>query len=234
MARGLSQAGYTKDSVIYTAEGPVWFWYFCGTSSNDIPIANLEFSYTPEDEVKWMKDGWEKVGCNVSPFYGYSLYYWIKREKPVYICDVTVTNSYDKDADLFRDGYIRFDDPTNTLYSGFKSTNFLWYRLTTDAKDAISDLKISTNPDEFQQYHLQGYTRIDANLNEGTGGRTVFLYYKNPMQLSSSCTVSSMALITHKFILPDFQEAGIQVIEKNINENNCGAERYLCFLKNNK
>lgn len=234
MSEGLIKAGYTKAVEFVTPEGAVVLWYFCGTTLHDIPIVEMDVSSTPDEEIVKIKEGWEKVGCNVSDVIGRSGYLWIKREKPTYICDVTATNSYDKDAELFQEGYIRIDETTNTIFSGFKSTNFLWYRLSTDAKSAILDLKISANTDEYQQYLQQGYTLTDVNLNNGTGGRTVFLWHKEEeceFPEKDQTHVTTMLLFHHKFVIHMLQNAKVNVNEKNINEGNCGAERFLCFLK---
>lgn len=230
MCEGLRKAGFIKiEFPILTADGPVFLWYLCGSTKFDIPIVEIDVSFTPEEECELMKQGFEKAFCNLSDEYGTSLYVWVKREKPTIIYDVTATSCYDKDAELFKAGYIRIDQPTNTIFYGHKSTNFLWYRLTTDAKSAITDLQISTNPGEYQQYTLQRYTFIDVNLNKGSGGRAVYLWYKKEAG-KNELPVKSMMLLHHSFIIKIFEARGIQTIDKNINEGNCG-DRYLSFLK---
>lgn len=230
MCAGLSEAGYIKiDFPIPTADGPVFLWYFCGSTKFDIPIVEIGLSFTPEEDCDMMKQGFDRAFCNLSDEYGTSVFVWVKRDKPTFIYDVTATNDYDGDAKLFEAGYNRIDQPTNTIFCGHKSANFLWYRLTTDAKNALTNLQISTNPDEYQQYTLQRYTFVDANLNQGSGGRAVYLWYKKE-EGKNMLPVKSMLLLHHKFVIKICEGFGILTIDKNINEGNCGY-RYLSFLK---
>lgn len=82
MCEDLEKAGYGKiTDPIKTAEGPVFLCFFSGSNSNDFPIVDLLILRTPEEEAKKKKEGWEKVGCNLTPVGGKSQHLWIRREK---------------------------------------------------------------------------------------------------------------------------------------------------------
>lgn len=230
MSVGLSSAGYMK---IYQNPIPgscVFLWYFRGTTLFDTPVVELDVTNNTADEVKKVKDGWERVGYNLSGCDGDWVYLWVKRAQQTYICDVIATNSYDSDADLFRAGYIRIDETTNSI-RGYQSTSFLWYRLTTDAESPITDLQVSIDPLQYHQFHHAGYTHTSANLNNKTGGNAVTLWYKKE---KGQPKVQSILLLLNKSAVEPFKQAGINVSE-NINITDVkfdGKPRYLCDLKN--
>lgn len=230
MSEGLGKAGYHLMKVPITSpEGPVFLWYFVGTGSYDIPIVEMSYFKTPEKAAEMIWEGWEKVGCSLTPVDGLNQYLWIKRAKTTCICDITATNFYDKDAELFQAGYNRIDETTNSPNKSYKGNNFLWYRLTTEFSNALGYPFISTNTKEYDQFLKQGYTLVDVNLNNGTGGRTVYVFYKKTGGSFIEPPLVNMMLLLQKSDIAIVEKAGMNVIEENINEGNRGAPRYLCY-----
>ena len=227
MCAGLENAEYIKVNKSLTPK-PVFLWYFRGSSEYDTPIIELQVSTDATDEASKMKLGLQRAGCNLSRTNGTWVYLWVKRKQQTYICDVTATNSFGSDKDLFQAGYIRIDETTNTLPCGKRSTNFLWYRQTTDAKRALTDLKISSNQEEYNQWQQQEYTPVGVNLNKGTGGNAVYQWYKND---KDNPPVITMVLLQTKAPTQPYQNAGANVIKDDINRGNNGPERFLCFLR---
>lgn len=219
MADSLSKAGFTK---VYHSPIPgssVYLWFLRGTTNFDIPVTDLDISTNADGEALKIGQGWERVGYNLSGANGKWMYLWIKRPEQTYISDVTATDSYGGDADLFKKGYTRIDETTNTI-SRNPSTNFLWYRLTTDARSALTDLQIS-------QGEKSGYSRVDVNLNGGTPGKAVYLWYKKE---NGQRPVAVMGLLLNKNAIDTYIDAGIHVSE-NINICNSEEPRYLFVHK---
>lgn len=230
MSNGLSNAGFNK--VDRGLLGPsIFLWYLRGTTSFDTPIQNLEVSTNAVNEAEKMKLGWERVGFNLSGVAENWVYLWMKRAEQTYICDVTATNSFGTDVDLFQAGYVRIDQSTNTIFlqvlpipTEVLYNTFLWYRQTTDSKEAITDLKLSNNPSEFEN---QGYTPVSVNLDEG-GQKPVYLWYKKQ---KGEPPVKSMLLLLNGSAIETYEKASVNVIPLNINVGNDEDPRYLCFLK---
>lgn len=227
MSVGLSKADYVK---VYDSPLPgssVFLWYLRGTTLFDSPIVEVDVTNNADDEVKKVKDGWDRVGYDFSGAEKF-VYVWVKRAQKTYVCDVTATNSYDSDAELFRAGYNRIDETTNTI-RGYQSNNFLWYRLTTDA-EKITDLKVSTTALEYHEAHSAGYTRASADLNKKTGGNAVALWYKKE---KDQPPVQSILLLLNESAVDPFKQAGI-IVSENINVTNVKFDqkkRFLCQLK---
>lgn len=233
MSAGLSAAGYSNIDDTPIAPN-VFIWYYRGNTKYDTPIVKLEVSTNADDEAEKMKLGWEKVGCNLSGDDEKWVYLWLKRETLTFICDITATNSFGSDEDYFNDGYIRIDQTTKTVFFpfvpgpvNFPSSNFIWYRQTTEAnsKSSVTDMKISTSTNMSPEN--QGYTPVAVNLNEGEDGTPVYLWYKKQ---ENEPPVQSMLLLLQKSAISTYQKAGINTINLNINPDNNEDPRYICFF----
>lgn len=240
-AKGLSKAGYVK--VPRNADRPlipetsIYLWYFKGDTQYDTPITELEVSTHADDEARKMKRGFQRVGCNLSGVADKWVYLWVEREEKTYICDVNATISSGSDKDLYQDGFIRIDQSTTTTCEadpcgchpecGINSDNFLWYRLTSDPKRALTDLQVSTTRSELNACQEQGFQSVDVNLVDGKDGSAVFLWYK---KVEGKSPVQSMLLLLRHGFDP-FISGGAIVIEKNINVNGGGDPRYLSYMK---
>lgn len=228
MSLGLSNAQYTKAYQSPLPGSPAVLWYLRGTTLFDTPIVELAVTNNPRDEVTKVKDGWDRVGYDFSGEEKF-VYLWVKRAQQTYVCDVTATNSYDSDAELFQKGFFRIDQTTNTI-RGYESINFLWYRLTTDAEKAITDLLVSTTALEYHEAHSAGYSRASADLNKKTGGNAVALWSKKEKGKPS---VQSILLLLNESAVEPFKQAGL-IVSENINITNVkfdGKKRFLCQLK---
>ncbi|KAJ0047443.1 hypothetical protein NL108_000220 [Boleophthalmus pectinirostris] len=218
--QNLTNAGFNK--VDKNLGGNVFLWYLVGKTKYDIPIISLSVSTDADNEALKMKLGMERVGHNLSRGCKGWRYLWMEREMPTYICDVAATNYIGPALQHYLKGWICIDETTNTLPKG--STTFLWYCHTTDAKEAITDLKISHKSSDLV---MQGYTCVDVNLNEDSAGKNVFVWFKKE---SGRPPVKSMLLLVNHDAIHRFQSAGINVIKTNINDGNDGYQRCLCFI----
>lgn len=224
MMRGLTRAGYIQVNKSLRPGCSIFLWYFSGSTSYDTPITEVAVTTDPYQEAPKMKLGWERVGCDLRG--DKSVYIWVKRAEDTYVCDVAATNSHTNDSDWFGEGYIRIDESTNTNWCGVSTTNFLWYRQSTDPASAITDLQVSTNQKEYMQYQQQGYELLNTNLNEQGGGSPVFLWNKK----EKTTPVQSILLLLVESAKTTFQKNGIEVLPGNINNGNSGYPRYLCVL----
>ncbi|KAI3364079.1 hypothetical protein L3Q82_010908 [Scortum barcoo] len=142
-----------------------------------------------------------------------------------YICDVSATDSYGSYTDYFQDGYIRMDEDTNRDAGG--SFVFIWYRQTTDSKRALTDLQISTNDREYQSLQQQHYHSVSVNLNEGTRGNKVYLWYKK-----QRCNpIKAVTLLVNMAAVEEYEKAGVSVIKRNLNTDTDGIPEYVCVYQ---
>ncbi|KAK7899300.1 hypothetical protein WMY93_020153 [Mugilogobius chulae] len=210
-----------------TTGNPIYMWFSRAVGEFDIPIVDVVVTTKTQDEVSLLttRSVWEKVGCNLNLGAGGNyVYAWMKREKSFYICDVTATKTYDHDQELFSTGYTRVDVSTN-LGSLGQVDVFIWYRKTSDQGRALSALNISTTDDQYGGLQRQGYQVVDTNLNENTGGSPVYLWYKS---VPGQGTVQGLILLLDWRSVELFEQAGINVIRKNLNAGNDGSMIYLC------
>ncbi|XP_010782230.1 uncharacterized protein [Notothenia coriiceps] len=230
MAKGLIEAGYTqiyKDLNAGAGGNNLYLWYSKGTGEFDTPIVEITVTADPHNEAPKFGVGYERVSCDLNRVAGGNwIHLWLKREKQTYICDITATDSYGLDTDYFRDGYIRMDEDTNRGADG--AYVFIWYRRTTDPEKALKDLQVSINDSQHQSYQQQQYHPVSVNLNEGTGGKPVYMWYKKE---GSNQPIKSIALLLNTDLVKDYEKHGVTVIERNLNECNNGCTEYLCFYQ---
>ncbi|XP_037830480.1 uncharacterized protein LOC112451418 [Kryptolebias marmoratus] len=225
---GLIDAGYTKvnKNLNEGAGGDnIYLWYHSGSSESEVPIIDLNVTTEPSDAAMQMAEGWEPLTCNLNRNAGGKwIHLWMKREKQTYIKKITATNTNDGDDQLFQDGYIRLDENTNRGARGKEI--FIWYLPTTKPGEALGDLLISTNDGESTKYKEEEYKKVGPqDLNEGTGGNQVYLWYKK--EIPNKKAIQSMMLILDQTAVQPFQSAGVNVINKNLNKGNDSFQKIL-------
>lgn len=231
MTNGLLEAKYTKidKNLNEGARGDeIYLWY--SKSVENVPIVDIDVTEDADAEAQKFKDTWERLACDLNRNAGGNLIYmWVKREKQTYISGIKTTINCSEDGDNFNNGYIRVDENTNrgTNERGSPApTIFLWYRLSTYPKDAFRDLKVSTNPSEYEKYQKEGYLPVNQDLNEGTGGNKVYLWYKKG---GSKNPIKALTVITNQGAVGPYQRAGVNVIQESLNTGNNGVPIYVCF-----
>ncbi|XP_038582066.1 uncharacterized protein LOC119908445 [Micropterus salmoides] len=226
MGVGLIKAGYTKipKDLNAGAKGDyIYLWYFRGSTKYDTPIVDIDVTTDAESEASKFSLDWERLVCDLNrKAKGNWIHAWVKRETQTYICDVTATNSYGSDIDYFQEGYIRMDEDTNRDAKG--AFVFIWYRQTTDPDTALKDLQISTNGNERQAFQQQDYQPVSVNLNEGTGGDPVYLWYKKK---EFKNPIKGITLLLNTAAVAEYEKAGVTVIKRNLNTGNKGSVEYL-------
>ncbi|KAK9963848.1 hypothetical protein ABG768_007009 [Culter alburnus] len=226
MKSGLADAGYkmvNRDLNAGVWGDNIFLWYFCGSSEYNIPIVDLKVTKSAKEEPVLLKDGWERLGCDLNRnTQGKIMYLWVKREKTSYIHEIAATVDFTNDKYMFELGFTRVCENT-TRNAGGQNYVFLWYRRTTDKSKALAALDVSTShEDEIEQ----GYEKLSVDLNTGTTGKMVYLWYKKEGDQS----IQSMALLINPEAWIEYKKAGIKFIEKNLNEGNDGLEMYIAYM----
>ncbi|XP_035760339.1 uncharacterized protein LOC118453656 [Neolamprologus brichardi] len=230
MTRGLLEARYTKiDKNLNEGAGgdKIYLWY--SKSDRNVPIVDIDATEDAKTEAQKFKD-WERLACDLNRTAGGNLIYlFVKREKPTYISGIKATIDRSGDGDNFNNGYIRVDENTNRgakVEGSPAPTIFLWYRLSTYPKDAFRDLKVSTNQSEYEKYKKEGYLLVNQDLNEGTRGNNVYLWY---MKDNSKNPIKAVTVITNQEAVGPYQNARVNVIQESLNTGNNGVPIYVCF-----
>ncbi|MCQ7550950.1 hypothetical protein NP176_22855, partial [Salmonella enterica] len=230
MAVGLIDAGYRKipkDLNAGAGGDPIYLWYFNGSGEYDTPIVDIDVTTTAESEALKFGLGWERLACDLNRrAKGDWIHIWVKREKQTYICDVAATDSFGADADYFKAGYIRVDEDTNR--GAGRAFGFIWYRQTTNPERALTHLQISTTDDEYQEFQQQNYQSVSVDLNEGTGGHQVYLWYKKE---GCNNPIKAITLLLHTTAVAAYEKAGVTVIQRDLNTGNNGILEYLCLYQ---
>ncbi|KAL0198050.1 hypothetical protein M9458_006590 [Cirrhinus mrigala] len=228
MKTGLVDAEYTQINKDLNAGVPgdhIFLWYFRGSSPNENPIMNLKVTKDAKEEPALLLDGWERLGCDLNRHAGGNyIYLWVKREKPSYVSEVTASVDFYADKHLFELGYTRVDEDTNRGAAG-PNQIFIWYRRTTDISKALTDLDISTSPREESTLRAKGFKKVNVNLNKGTTGKSIFLWYKGKCDPQ----IKTMVLLVNPQARDEYAKAGIVVLNKNLNDGNEGIEMYLAY-----
>lgn len=218
-----------KDLNTGTTGEPLYMWYSRTTGSHDVPIVDVNVTVSASSEANRLtaRGVWEEVSCNLNLGNGGNFVYaWVKRDKPIYICDITATNTYDQDRNLLSSGYTRVDVNTNLGADGGAEV-FIWYRKTTDETNSLSDLNISINQTQYAEIQGESFEVVNINLNENTSGSAVYLWYKKEADLGK---VRGMVLLLNKNAVKTYKDAGIKVIERNLNTGNRGEMIYMCYV----
>ncbi|XP_043084655.1 uncharacterized protein si:dkey-30j10.5 [Puntigrus tetrazona] len=228
MKSGLADAGYElveRDLNRGAGGDPIFLWYFYGNTESDIPIVNLEISKNAKEEPALLKDGWERLGCDLNRKAGGNyIYLWVKREKPSYICEITATVDFSSDKQKFDLGFTRVDEDTNRDAGG--NYVFFWYRRSTDKSKALTALNVSVSFQESIKLQNEDFKKLSVNLNSGAGGNDVYAWYLNE---GCESQISNMVLLINPNAWIVYQKAGINFIDKNLNEGNKGKKMYLAY-----
>ncbi|CAN9499578.1 unnamed protein product [Ophioblennius macclurei] len=95
----------------------------------------------------------------------------------------------------------------------------------------ITDIAISLDKTEESQLTVQNFTKDETDLNEGAGGKKIYLWYKEE-------TVGEPITRIQFSYCPDMEKglyrAGYQKIEKDLNAGAGGDKIYLWFYKGTK
>ncbi|TNN78735.1 hypothetical protein EYF80_010905 [Liparis tanakae] len=230
MATGLASAGYTqiaKDLNAGAGGDYIYLWYHRGSGEYDTPIVDIDVTTDAKNEAAKFRFGWERLSCDLNRNAGGSwVHFWVKRAEQTYICDITATDSYGSDTDLFQGGYIRVDENTNRGAGG--SEDFIWYRQTTDPKQALTDLQVSTSEAEVFAFQQQGYTCVSVNLSGEGSGQLVYVWYKKG---GPSNHIKAFAVLVNSALIPAYTKAGLTVIDKDIDAGSHNFSEYLCVYQ---
>ncbi|KAK9963816.1 hypothetical protein ABG768_006978 [Culter alburnus] len=228
MKSGLADAGYEQvkkdlNAGVSDADN-IFLWYFYGSTEYDMPIVDLKVTKGAKEEPVLLKDGWERLGCDLNRNAGGNyIYLWMKREKTSYIQEITATVDFTNDKQMFDEGFTRVCEDTNRNAGG--NYVFLWYRRTTDKKQALTALDVSTSHQEEEKLQKEGYKVINVDLNKGTGGNVVYLWHKKEGDQS----IQAMALLINRDAWIEYQKAGCNFINGNLNEGNGGWEMHIAY-----
>ncbi|KAK9963852.1 hypothetical protein ABG768_007013 [Culter alburnus] len=229
MKPGLADAGYevvNRDLNAGAGGDHIFLWYFYGSTEYDIPIVDLTVSKGAKEEPALLTNGWERLGCDLNRNASRTIIYlWVKREKTSYIQEITATVDFSSDKHMFELGYTRVCEDTNRGADG-QNYVFLWYRRTTDKKKALTALDVSTSLQEESKLQKEGYKKLSVDLNTGTGGKEVYLWYKKE---GCESQIQAMVLLINCDAWFEYQKAGINFINKNLNEGNNGYEIYISY-----
>ncbi|KAK1882097.1 Glycine dehydrogenase (decarboxylating) [Dissostichus eleginoides] len=212
MAVGLTKAGYTKiekDLNAGAAGSYLYIWFLKGSGEFDTPIVDISVSTDATNEAEKFASGWQRVACDLNrKAEGNWIHVWLKREEQTYICDVDATDSYGSDIGLFQKGYIRVDEDTNRGAGG--AYVFIWYRQTTDPEKAL------------RKYKSPSMLISIMNIRSKITSQWLLTWTKGP---------EAIALLLNEVASEDYPEAGIKLIEGNLNMGNKGSVEHLCFYQ---
>lgn len=227
MKAGLLNAGFqqiSRDLNAGTHGDHVFLWYLRGDADDDVPIVDLKVSVAESQEPDLLKNGYERLGCDLNRKAGGDwVYLWVKRQEPTYIYEITATDDFSHDRSLYEQGYTRVDEDTNRNAKG--AFVFLWYRRSKDKSKALSSLDVSSNSQEGFNLQQRGFKQVVKNLNKGTGGSEVFAW-----SLKEGCQkIQGINLLVNPKARLEYEKGGVEVIEKNLNDGNQGLLMYIAF-----
>ena len=229
MAGGFTSAGYTKirKDLNAGAKGDaIYLWYYRGSGEFHTPIVNIDVTTDAESDAEKVSLGWEALAYDLNSKARESrIGIWVKREPQTYLCDVTATDSFSKDADNWKNGYIRFDCDTNGGAGG--KYVFIWYRQTTNLQGSVTDLAISSDEAEHRNLQQQHYQVVNVQLNEGTGDIPVYLWYKKD---GSHNPIKTAILLLQPDKADMYQKKGFKVIKKVLHAGIRGKTECLCVF----
>lgn len=123
---------------------------------------------------------------------------------------------------MFELGYTRVDEDTNRGAGG--NYVFFWYRRTTNKKQALTALEVSTSLQEEVKLQKEGYIILSVDLNKGTSGKLVYAWHKKK---EFESPIQAMVLLIDSW--DEYKKADLTVIEKNLNEGNNGWKMYIAY-----
>ncbi|KAL0149298.1 hypothetical protein M9458_055336 [Cirrhinus mrigala] len=216
----------------------LWYKKECGNR----PVTRIQFSFNNSMKSGLADAGYELVNrdlnAGVRGDHIFLWYFYGSTEFDIPIVNLQVTAeakeepaSFQKprvdfvsDKHLFELGYTRADEDTNRGAGG--NYVFLWYRRTTDKSKALTALNISTSLQEEAKLQAKGFQKLSVNLNKGTSGKDVYAWHKKE---GCESQIQAMLLLINSKAWNEYQKAGINFVEKNLNDGNNGWIIYLAY-----
>eukprot|EP00064_Thunnus_orientalis_P020604 superscaffoldBa00005753_g20745 len=190
------------------------------------PITRIQVTFNDDMAVGLTAAGYTKIDKDLNAgAAGDHIYLWYFRggtEYDIPIVDIYVTKDAKDEGRKLKSGWERLACDLNRGNTG----NWI-YAWTTDSRRALSDLKISTNDSEHWELQEQNYNKVDVNLNEGTIGDEVYLWYKQ----EESKPIKAITLLVNPAAVEWYMQAGVKVIKRDLNTGNLGKTEYLCFYQ---
>ncbi|XP_036418600.1 uncharacterized protein LOC118802218 [Colossoma macropomum] len=91
---------------------------------------------------------------------------------------------------------------------------------------AITELQVSISRDEEDKFEKQGFSKVDGNLNSGTSGPDVFLWFKK----QGDRPITRIQFSFRKEMDSILSAAGFTKVVKDINTGTGGDETYLWYM----
>jgi Ca2+-binding EF-hand superfamily protein len=176
---------------------------FDGTTRHR-PVVDIALSFNAKDEKKYKNMKYERSFANLNQgTFGKDLHLWLLREESKTsiknalfssatvrkrpelkypICEIRI-DTKDNSSSLYADGFKCIDGSTNKGWFNWGTDMYLWVRRDYKLKECpINDIHLTTgnaNDSTSKIYDIpsRGYRRLEANLNHGTKGSDVFLWY---------------------------------------------------------
>ncbi|XP_037387825.1 uncharacterized protein LOC119261889 [Pygocentrus nattereri] len=229
MNDGLGAAGFQKikENINIGTEGDaIFLWYMTGTTTSDIAIMDLKVTTLLAEEPRQFSAGWERLGLDLNHNTGGNpVYLWVKRDTTTYISNITASLSFSEDKTLFDHGYIRVDEDTNRGASPSLAV-FLWYRRCKYPDVSITDIDVSISEEQEGSLLKKGYLKVNKDLNAGTNGDSVYLWYKH----SENPAIQFLTVLVGNDALQAYKSAKTcKVVEKNLNNGNNGVPLYVAY-----
>jgi hypothetical protein len=149
------------------------------------------------------------------------------------IKNITVfSNRNNKDIIKMPLGYKTLDSE-NTDLNESVSGNFIHMYYITQIEDPIIDLDVTLSDGAIIN-PPSGYTQITVDLNEGSGGKFIYLNYKKG---GTQSPITNLKIIDGKDATcptptaKDSKSLGWYKIDKDLNKNSGGAYLYLCTFR---
>lgn len=90
----------------------------------------------------------------------------------------------------------------------------------------ISELDVSFDGADEQRLKLDGFMKIDVDLNKGAGGRGTYIWYKN-----GSVPITRVQVTFNDDMGAGLNRAGYRKINKNLNDGTEGGQIYLWYFQ---
>ena len=168
------------------------------------PVVDIVLSFSAKDEVKYSKLKYEKQLVNLNHgTYGKEIHLWLLREESKTgfknslfssavvrkrpelkypICEIRI-DTKDNSSSLYADGFTCIDGSTNSGWFNWGTDMYLWIRRDYKGREStINDIHLtsghaSDSASKIYDIPSRGYRRLEVNLNHGTRGHDVFLWY---------------------------------------------------------
>ncbi|XP_044185531.1 uncharacterized protein LOC122965486 isoform X3 [Thunnus albacares] len=92
----------------------------------------------------------------------------------------------------------------------------------------ITHLDVSLNTDEEQNLQVQGYLKINVNLNKGAGGNNIYIWYSKEHEAPS---ITRLQVTFNNDMAVGLIKAGYTKINKDLNAGAAGDHIYLWYFR---